>query len=213
MTDNQSYYETRFAFNSGRSVVWKAIAEYLNKFIPQESAVLDLGCGYGDFVNNISAKSKYAIDLNPDNKQHMNADVNFFGGSVLEPFPIADNSVDVVFASNLLEHFDDAELAIILNSVKRCLKPGGRFIIMQPNYFYCYREYWDDYTHKKAFSHTAIVDFFQSSGLKVIKAIPRFMPFSLKSRLPKSYWLTKMYLNSPIRPFAKQMLVVAKKES
>jgi len=133
MTDNQSYYETRFAFNSGRSVVWKAIAEYLNKFIPEESAVLDLGCGYGDFVNNISAKSKYAMDLNPDNKQYMNADVNFFGGSVLEPFPIADNSVDVVFASNLLEHFDDAELAIILNSVKRCLKPGGRFIIMQPN--------------------------------------------------------------------------------
>lgn len=213
MTDNQSYYETRFAFNSGRSVVWKAIAEYLNRFIPKESAVLDLGCGYGDFVNNISAESKYAIDLNPDNKKYMQKDVNFFGASVLEPFPIADNSIDVVFASNLLEHFDDAELATILNSVKRCLKPGGRFIIMQPNYFYCYREYWDDYTHKKAFSHTAIVDFFQSSGLKVIKAIPRFMPFSLKSRLPKSYWLTKMYLNSPIRPFAKQMLVVAKKEA
>jgi len=211
MNNAQSYYESRFTFNSGRSVVWRAIAEFLNQFTPRNASVLDLGCGYGDFINNISAEHKYAIDLNPDNSQFMNKDVHFFGASVLEKFPIQDESLDIVFASNLLEHFDDSELAIIMSNVKRCLKPGGRFIVMQPNYYYCFREYWDDYTHKKAFSHTAITDFFRSSGLTIEKVIPRFMPFSLKSRLPKSYWLTRFYLNSPIRPFAKQMLVVASK--
>jgi hypothetical protein len=71
------------------------------------------------------------------------------------------------------------------------------------------REYWDDYTHKKAFSHVSLVDFLVANGFKIVRVEKRFIPFSLKSRLPKSYLLTKLYLMLPFRIFAKQMLVVA----
>jgi hypothetical protein len=33
----------------------------------------------------------------------------------------------------------------------------------------------------------------------------------MKSNLPKAGWLVRMYLQSPIKPFAEQMLVVATK--
>ena len=41
---------------------------------------------------------------------------------------------------------------------------------------------------------------------------PRFLPYSMRgSRVPVSFWLVKAYLNSPIKPKAGQMLVVARK--
>jgi SAM-dependent methyltransferase len=130
---------------------------------------------------------------------------------ILEKFSISENSIDVVFASNLFEHFNDEELEAIMLNIKRVLKPNGKIILLQPNIFYAYREYWDDYTHKKAFSHVSLADFLSSQDFQILKVYKKFIPFSLKSRLPKSYLLTKLYLLSPIKPFAKQMLAVAEK--
>ena len=39
----------------------------------------------------------------------------------------------------------------------------------------------------------------------------KFLPFSFKSFLPKSYWITRLYLASFWRPLAAQMLVVAQR--
>ena len=58
-----SYFKTRLKYNKKRNVVWEAIAEYLQKYIPYNSMVLDCGAGYCDFINNIQVKNKYAIDI------------------------------------------------------------------------------------------------------------------------------------------------------
>jgi len=212
MKENKDYYASRFVFDKSRIVVWRAINEYLSKFIPKQASVLDLGCGYGDFINGIPAKEKWAIDLNEDVKEYLVGEVSFKAQSVLESFEhIAPSSLDLVFASNLFEHFDDMELARIISNVKQVLKPGGQIMLMQPNIFYAYREYWDDYTHKKAFSHVSLSDFLVANGFEIKRVEKKFIPFSLKSRLPKSYWLTKIYLMLPFRFFAKQMLIVGLK--
>ena len=177
-----------------------------------DKCVLDLGFGYGDFINLIHASKKLAIDLNPEMAQYLRPEVKFNAQSVLLPFEGIDaESLDVVFASNLFEHFDDAELIVLMGNINRVLKPGGKLMLMQPNIFYAFREYWDDYTHKKAFSHNSLRDFLLSQNYEVVQVEGRFIPFSLKSRLPKSYWLTKLYLALPFRVFAKQMFVVGVK--
>lgn len=211
MEENKDYYKARFVFDKGRTVVWRAINEYFAKFVNPSNTVLDIGCGYGDFINGIIADKKFAIDLNEDVHEYLNSEVGFKAQSVLEPYDhITTNSVDVVFASNLFEHFTDNELNQLLAQVKVILKNGGKLILMQPNIYYAYREYWDDYTHKKAFSHVSLSDFLVANGFCIEHIEKRFIPFSLKSRLPKSYWVTKLYLKMPFRLFAKQMLVVAK---
>ena len=69
--ETTNYYATRFVFDKNRFKVWKAINEYLQRFILDNSVILDIGCGYGDFINGIKGKEKYAIDLNPYNEKYI----------------------------------------------------------------------------------------------------------------------------------------------
>jgi len=208
-----SEYNTRYSFDSGRTKVWKAIAEYLQQFVRGDvDCVLDLGAGYCDFINNIKARERIAVDMNPAASRFCHADVKFHCASANDLSMLQADSVDVLFASNLLEHLDDLELACAVKEFSRILKQGARVILMQPNYRFAYREYFDDYTHKKIFTHISLRDFFEANGFEAIRVHPKFLPFSLKSRLPKSYILTKLYLLSFYKPMAKQMLLVFKKD-
>jgi hypothetical protein len=72
-----------------------------------------------------------------------------------------------------------------------------------------YREYFDDYTHVSVFSHVSLADFLRVNGFDLLEIRPRFLPLTVKSRLPVLPWLIKAYLASPIKPMAKQMLIRA----
>ena len=208
-----NYYNTRYIFDQGRSKVWKAISEYLQKYVDQKNdCVLDLGCGYADFINNIKASRKIAVDINADAKKYCKKDVLFLNESVDHLKAIKKSSVNVIFASNLLEHLDDRELRSLTKEINRILIKNAYLILLQPNFKYAYREYFDDYTHKKIFTHISLKDYFEANEFIAIKVIEKFLPISLKSRLPKSYILTKLYIASFYKPLAKQMLLVFKKK-
>jgi SAM-dependent methyltransferase len=204
------YYKTRYSYDKNRNKVWKAICQYLAKYIPAESLVLDLGSGYCDFINNVSAAKKIALDTDNSSKNYCNPDVLFLNINATD-MDFDEQSLDVVFASNLLEHLEDSDLDDLMNKIFLCLRKNGKLILIQPNYYYAYRNYWDDFTHKKAFSHTSLSDFLIAKGFKIIKLEKKFLPFSFKSIFPKSYILTIFYLNFFWHPFAKQMLIVAQK--
>jgi len=112
-------------------------------------------------------------------------------------------------ASNFLEHFTLEEGAQILAQAERKLRPGGRFIAIQPNFRLEPRRYFDDYTHRTPYTDAGFQDFLRSLGWRVEHAEPRFMPFTMKSRLPTAEWLVSLYLSLPYRPLAGQFLVVA----
>jgi SAM-dependent methyltransferase len=209
-SSEKNYHKTRFKFDPGRLKVWRAITEYLQPYVGDNKTVLDLGSGYGDFINQIKAKKKYALDIGPDVAEHINKDVTFINkpASYLEDIP--KNSLDVVFSSNLMEHLERSEIDQTMKAVKKCMKKGGTLLLVGPNFRYAYREYFDDYTHKTIFTHVTLADLMVEYGFEPIKVMPKFLPLSLKSRLPKSYYLTKMYINSPIKPMGKQMLLIFK---
>jgi len=126
---------------------------------------------------------------------------------------IETNSVDVVHASNLFEHFSDEELLKVMTEVKRVLRVGGKIMLMQPNFRYTYKAYFDDHTHKKVFTHVSLANFLFSHGFSVLLKKPKFLPFSLKStpfKLPFLRMIVWTYLRSPWKPFAGQMLLIAR---
>jgi len=128
--NTDKYYETRFVEDLSREKVWRAINEYLQKYVKENATVLDLGCGYGDFIKGINAENKYAIDLNDNLKKYFeNEKIEFISQSVLSEFEIPEKSVDVVFASNLFEHFSDEELEKMMKNIDQILKPNGRSIL------------------------------------------------------------------------------------
>jgi SAM-dependent methyltransferase len=121
-------------------------------------------------------------------------------------------SFDVVLASNVIEHFEPDAAANLVTDVVRLLRPGGRMIVIQPNFRYAYRHYFDDYTHRSAFTHVSLANLLRSKGLRMLRVEPRFLPYSMRgSRVPVMPWLVRAYLRSPIRPRAGQMLLVAEK--
>jgi len=209
-----TYYQSRYTYNKDRTTVWKEIVRFLAKFIPQQATVLDIGAGYCDFINNITATNRTALDYSPDFMEYATKGVKTIQTPVTNMVGVEDNSVDVVFASNLFEHLSDEELVQTMKEVKRVLKQGGRLILMQPNYRLAYKTYFDDPTHKKVFSDESLRAFLVSHGFMIELSKPRFLPFSLKSRpslIPPHRLIVRAYLNSPIKPFAGQMLFVSKK--
>lgn len=203
------YHEVRFPYDSRRAPVWRALARYLQQWIPPGEGLLELGAGYGEFTREISASPKWALDQNPILGQYWDPSVKQLFQSVLEPWPIPDTSLGAVFASNFFEHFTIEEGAGILAQARRVLRPGGRILAVQPNFRLEPRRYFDDYTHRTIFTDNGFCDFVRAMGWKVVHVEPRFTPFTMKSRIPTAEWLVRLYLSLPVRPFAGQFLVVA----
>ena len=86
----------------------------------------------------------------------------------------------------------------------------GTLTILQPNYRYAYREYFDDYTHVAIYSHISLADLLTAHGWDVVEVRSRFLPLTVKSRMPVWAPLIGAYLAAPIKPLGKQMLIVAR---
>jgi SAM-dependent methyltransferase len=206
------YYQSRYTPNPDRTVVWKEITRFLQPFLAGAATIVDLGAGYCDFINNVSAPERIAIDYSPDSAHFAAPGVRTIQSSVTK-LALEDSSANVFFASNLLEHLTDDDLESTMTEIKRVLKTDGLLILMQPNYRFSYKTYFDDPTHKKVFSDEALKTFLISHGFEIRKLMPRFLPFSLKSRpglVPISAAVVRAYIHSPWKPFAGQMLVVGK---
>ncbi|MGA8578235.1 MAG: hypothetical protein WB579_06115, partial [Bryobacteraceae bacterium] len=106
-------------------------------------------------------------------------------------------------------HLTQSDFAVVLQQLLYKLKPGGTLNIVQPNYRFAYKEYFDDYTHVAVYSHLSLADFLAAHGFRVIDCQPRFLPLTVKSKLPVWRILIRMYLASPFKPLGKQMLVRA----
>jgi len=217
MPDLAALYRFRFreSERAQKMLIWKTLcANYFQRLIGDDQTVLDLACGYGEFINNINAKKKYAVDLNPDAPQYLGPDVEFHFARADKIAGIADNGIDVAFTSNFLEHLKTKEECdAVLGEVRRILKPGGRFVIMGPNIRYLAAEYWDFYDHYLPLSHLSLEEGLVQAGYDVVTVIPRFLPYTTRSALPQHPLLIALYLKMPFfwRILGRQFLLVGQK--
>ena len=203
------YHRIRLPFDPERAKVWRVLCRYLSRWVDADAGLLDLGAGYGDFSRFSAAQEKWALDMNPELIGHWEESVRPLIQSALDPLPLASGSLGTVFASNFFEHFTKEEGARILLELRRVLKPGGRLIIVQPNFRLEPGRYFDDYTHKTIYTDEGFCGLLGASGFNLVHCEPRFTPFTMKSRWPKAEWMVDLYLRLPFRPFAGQFLVIA----
>jgi hypothetical protein len=207
---HDTYFQTRFAPDPRRDVVWRTLCRhYFGRFISERDCVLELGAGYGSFINHVAAGRRIAIDAWDGFVEHLQAGVEGHVGDVTDLSFLEPASVDFVFASNLFEHVSQADLASVLQQLRGVLSRHGTINILQPNYYYAYRQYFDDYTHRTVYTHVSMTDFLQAHGYRVVACQPRFLPLLVKSRLPVSPALIRLYLASPWKLLGKQMFIRA----
>jgi SAM-dependent methyltransferase len=209
-----TYHTAHLMPDPARNVVWATVARHLARYIPRDAAVLELGAGYCDWINNVRAARRVALDIWPG--------LPAFAAPGVEPM-VLDASVglqsigsslfDVVLASNFLEHFSPDVAASVVDGVRTLLRPGGRFVVIQPNFRYAWRHYFDDYTHRSVFTDVSLPAMLRAKDFRVLEVRPKFLPYTLQgARVPITRFLVAAYLLSPIKPGAGQMLVVAARE-
>lgn len=208
-----AYFRTRLGANPHRAAVWRHVCAYLQRWIPTGAAVLDLGAGWCDFANLITARHVVAMDLDSIVRRAAAGHVQAEVGDCTDLSRFDSGSFDVVFASNLLEHLERPATNQLLAEAARVLRPGGRLILLQPNFRLNPGGYFDDYTHVAIYTDRSLADYLRSEGWRIVQVQPRFLPLTMKSRGSALTFLVPWYLRSPIRPLAGQMLLIAAPES
>lgn len=210
-------YKIRFAENElpRKNTIWEIICRcFLQRFVSKTDTVVDVACGYGEFLNNISANKKIAVDLNPDAPTFLGPDIEFHHCEATKLGSVVEDKADVVFTSNFLEHLPDKEaLDIFLDQVMVALKPGGKYLILGPNLRYLPGQYWDFYDHHLGLTHLSLCEALQLKGFNIQICIDRFLPFTTQGALPTHPWLVWAYLKVPFawKLLGKQFFIVAKK--
>lgn len=214
--DLQRIYQTRFSANAEyRRAVWQVlVAVCFQRYAGPNAAVLDLGCGYGEFINQVRCGSKYGMDLNPDAPKHVAPGVQCLLQDCSERWPLADGNLDLVFTSNFFEHLPDKPcLGRTLDEVQRCLKPGGRLVAMGPNIKYLPGAYWDFWDHYLPLTELALKEALENRGFTVEECCDRFLPYTMAGGPKYPLLFIRLYLRMRLawRIFGKQFLVVGRK--
>ncbi len=206
-----SYHDVRFTSDPRRKVLGRALWRYyFSRQIAPDDCVLDIGCGYGAFINEVVARRRIGLNSWPEFTKYLEPGVEGIVGSAVEVGSLVKGQVDFALASNLFEHLTQSELTRLLEGLRGILSQKGTLNVIQPNFAYAFREYFDDYTHVSVYTHVGLSDLISANGFEVIEVRPRFLPFSIKSRLPVSETLIRAYLALPIKPLGKQMLIRAR---
>jgi SAM-dependent methyltransferase len=212
----RSIYRARFEKKHAyRRQVWSILCrDYFQKWVPASGAVLDLGCGCGEFINQILAARKYGMDLNPDTAGFLNPDVTHLQQSCSEPWRLEPDSLDVVFTSNFFEHLPDkAALGRTLDQARRALKPGGRLICLGPNIRFLAANYWDFWDHYLPLSDYSLAEGLETHGFQIELALPKFMPYTMARGSQPPLFFIRAYLALPPAwsLLGKQFLLIARK--
>jgi SAM-dependent methyltransferase len=213
MPKAHTYHQVHLTHDPVRSLVWQVVADHLSEWVPPQAHVLEIGAGYCAWINAVKSARRVAVDIWPDIVQYAAAGVEPVVLDLRTGLrALGESSFDVVLASNVLEHFEPDAAADIVANVAGLLRPNGRFIVIQPNFRYAWKQYFDDYTHRSIFTHVSLTALLRARGFAIDRVQPRFLPYSMRdSRLPIRPWLVRAYLSSPVKPRAGQMLVVARR--
>lgn len=217
-SDLSRIYRNRFTADelAGKRSMWRVLCRNVfQKYVPADGTVVDLAAGSCEFINEIRAGRKIAVDLNPDVHDYADPGVEVVLSRSDDLSAIPDQIVDTVFTSNFFEHLPSKDA--LLDTLAECLRvtrPGGRIVVLMPNIRYLPGRYWDYLDHHLPLTHLSVAEALEITGYGVERIVPRFLPYTVKdSPIPVSGLLVAAYLR--LRPawllLGKQMLVVGRR--
>jgi len=211
-------YEKRFSGHENyRNRVWKVlITKFFSKWITSADHILDLGCGYGEFINHANCEVRHAMDLNPKTESLLDEDIIFHEQDCSTPWNIEPESLDLVFTSNFFEHLPNKDsLDRTMCEIKNALKPEGMLIAMGPNISVLKGKYWDFWDHHVALSDQSLCELLDIHDFTIEKSYSKFLPYNMVRVRERPLFMISLYLRFPFlwNIFGKQFLIVSKKSA
>lgn len=109
------------------------VAALLNRMFPGKGRLLDIGCGYGHFIELMCNRGWAAAGIEPAEKTFAYARSKGLDvcRTVIEDASFPENSLEVVTAFYVLEHLRDPLAALI--KTRAMLRPGGIIVLRVPH--------------------------------------------------------------------------------
>jgi 2-polyprenyl-3-methyl-5-hydroxy-6-metoxy-1,4-benzoquinol methylase len=160
---------------------FKEVSLLLNKTFTEKGRILDLGCGYGHFIEIMRDCGWAECGIDPSSRVLYNAKkkgLNVIETSI-DDISFPNNSFDVVTAFYVLEHLPDP-----LSTAKKIyemLKPGGVMVIRVPHttpivrflsIFKIDNNLYDTPYHLYDFSPGTITVLLKKAGFSLIQVMP-----------------------------------------
>lgn len=144
--------------------------------IDETSKLLDVGSGDNSLLDYLDSKniSNKGCDIEDANLEK-------------DPLPFKDSSFTHVLLYAVIEHIKNTDH--LINEIKRVLKKDGNFMLITPNFRYCYDIFYDDPTHVKPFTDKSISELLKIMNFQNINVkpwTPNFVNFIWK--LPFSFF-------------------------
>ena len=169
---------------------------HFGKLLPRgRGRAADLGCGPGTLVAWLRARGferVEGVDFSAeqvDNARALGVD-GVFQGDVFA-YLEAEGGFDLLFARDLIEHFEKQMVYDFLVACRRALAPGGRLVLQVPNAESPYfgRVRYGDFTHELAFNAGSMRQVLAAAGFARVRVEPWRPPvFDWKSRLRYLAW-------------------------
>ena len=139
--------------------------------IDRKTKILDLGCGYGIFMDELR-KLQYnsieGVDISEDQIEQAGAIFGLRGVFCANAINYLEGKKDVydcVLAIDILEHLTYDELITLTKLVYVSLRSGGRLVVQAPNgYSLMNHIIYSDLTHMRAFTPQSLEQLFLLSG-------------------------------------------------
>lgn len=183
-------YSRRFVPDAElRREMWKVLTgKYFQRFVPEDASLVEIAAGHCEFINEIRAARKVAVDINEDTRTYAAPEVEVILTPSTDLSPLPDGKTDVIFISNFLEHISKPDITQTLRECRRILRPGGTIMILQPSIRYRPGEYWMFFDHVTPLDDRSLCEILEVLDYRIDFCLPRFLPHSTKDRSPRLLW-------------------------
>jgi SAM-dependent methyltransferase len=169
------YYDDLPSTGIGRSwAVQQAtnVLSHIQTAKPDACSLLEIGPGHGAFAHVCVRQGlRYlALDVN----QRLLSAVHERGldaiRALVPPLPLAAESVDIAFASHVIEHTPGyREAAAFLGQMRDVVAPGGLVVLVAPDYLGLREDFWNcDYSHSFVTTRRRMRQLMRDCGLVVV---------------------------------------------
>ena len=192
---------------SGRRRLLKFLLSYLS--IQRDSPVIDVGCGVGSNLPLLKSMGFKVIGIDSESYGLSFAknlsEVLLINGDALN-LPVKSNSIELVIATDILEHLDDDSVGI--KEIHRTLTREGKVILTVPAFEFLWGIQDVVGMHKRRYSKNEFLKKVEREGFTVLKSsyfnFFLFFPIFLVRRLIRLFGLkieSENKINSPLINF------------
>ena len=165
----------------------------LRKFLRRDVTYLEIGPGDCTLANEVArlVRKVYAVDVSREITKEVelpdNVDLIISDGSSI---PVPNDSIDLAYSDQLMEHLHPDDAIDQLRNVYKALAPGGRYICITPNRLsgpHDVSQYFDDVAtgfHLKEYSATELSEMFRDVGFRKVKILIGARRFHLQTPTP-----------------------------